>query len=75
MLTRMTHVVRTKGQVVIPQRIREKFNLRPGTEVDFELLEDAVAVIPVGREGSLKGAFAGHGLVAALMDDRRLEPR
>ena len=71
----MTHVVGTKGQVVIPQRIRKKLGLHPGTEVDFELLEDGVAVIPVCRDDSLKGAFAGYGLVAALMEDRALEPK
>lgn len=71
----MTHVVGTKGQVVIPQAIRKKLDLHPGTEVDFELLEGGVAVIPVGREDSLKGAFAGYRLVAALMEDRALEPR
>lgn len=71
----MTHVVGTKGQVVIPLRIRKELGLHPGTEVDFELLEDRVAVVPVGREGSLKGAFAGRGLVAALMEDRALEPK
>ena len=71
----MTHVVGTKGQVVIPQRIRKKLGLHPGTEVDFELLEDGVVVIPVGREDSLKGAFAGRGLVATLVEDRELEPK
>lgn len=71
----MTHVVGSKGQVVIPQAIRKKLDLHPGTEVDFELLESGVAVIPVGREDSLKGAFAGFRLVAALMEDRALEPK
>lgn len=71
----MTHVVGTKGQVVIPQPIREKLDLHPGTKVDFELLDGGVAVIPVGREESLKGAFAGYRLVAALMEDRALEPK
>ena len=71
----MTHVVGTKGQVVIPLRIRKKLGLHPGTEVDFELLEEGVAVIPVWRDDSLRGAFAGHGLVATLMEDRELEPK
>lgn len=71
----MTHVVGSKGQVVIARRIRDKLDLRPGPEVDFELLKDAVAVIPVGREGSLKGALAGQGLLSALTEVRVLEPR
>ena len=50
-------------------------NLHPGTKVDFELRDGGVTVIPVGREDSLKGAFAGYRLVASLMEDRSLEPK
>lgn len=71
----MTHVVGTEGQVVIPQPIREKLDLHPGTKVRFELLERGVAVTPVGPGDSLKGAFAGHRLVDAFMEGRALEPK
>lgn len=71
----MTHVVGNEGEVVVPLPIREKLDLRPGTEVRFQLLERGVAVFPVGREDSLKGAFAGYRLVDALMEGRTLEPK
>lgn len=35
-LTRMTHKVGAKGQVVIPKAIREEIGIEPGDEVVFE---------------------------------------
>lgn len=71
----MAHVVGAEGQVVIPRPIREFLDLHPGTEMRFQLLERGVAVIPVGREDSLKGAFAGYRLVDAFVEGRTLEPK
>jgi AbrB family looped-hinge helix DNA binding protein len=34
--------ITTKGQVTIPQHIRERLGLLPNTEVDFEMHEDGV---------------------------------
>ncbi len=34
--------ITTKGQVTIPQAIRERFGLLPHTEVEFEIAEDGV---------------------------------
>lgn len=36
--------ITTKGQVTIPQAIREKLGLLPHTEVDFEVRGDVVVV-------------------------------
>lgn len=36
--------VTTKGQVTIPQEIRERFGLLPHTEVDFEVHGDLVVL-------------------------------
>jgi AbrB family looped-hinge helix DNA binding protein len=41
--------VTTKGQVTIPQRIREKLNIRPGNEVEFRIEGKAVKLVPVRR--------------------------
>lgn len=71
----VTRVVGAKGEVVIPLRFRRELDLNPGAEVEFVLLENGVAVIPVVKGGSLKGSFAGRELVAALMEDRARQPR
>jgi AbrB family looped-hinge helix DNA binding protein len=36
--------VTTKGQVTIPQAIREQLGIQPGTEVGFELEGDAILI-------------------------------
>ena len=36
--------ITTKGQVTIPQDIREKLGLLPNSEVEFELVGDSVSV-------------------------------
>jgi len=41
--------VTTKGQVTIPQHIREKLGITPATEVDF--VEEACRVFLVKRKG------------------------
>lgn len=38
--------VTTKGQISIPQKIRERFHLLPGTNVAFLPQGDAVAIRP-----------------------------
>jgi AbrB family looped-hinge helix DNA binding protein len=36
--------ITTKGQVTIPQEIREKLGLHPGTEVEFDIVDDTVRI-------------------------------
>ncbi len=44
--------ITTKGQVTIPQEIREKSGLLPHTEVEFELDGHAVRIV---KKGSARG--------------------
>ena len=39
--------ITTKGQVTIPQDIREKAGLLPNTEVEFEYARGRVTLIPI----------------------------
>lgn len=48
--------ITTKGQVTIPQAIRERLGLLPHTEVDFEVRGDVVVVTKAGM-----GVLAGVG--------------
>jgi len=43
--------VTTKGQVTIPQEIRERLGIYPGTEVQFRIEGKAVTMTPVRRAG------------------------
>jgi AbrB family looped-hinge helix DNA binding protein len=69
----MTHRVGPKGQVVIPKPMRDQLGIEPGDEVDFWLEGDFVAVRPVQPVGSLRGRFAGAGLVDELEAQRRAD--
>jgi AbrB family looped-hinge helix DNA binding protein len=71
----MTHRVGAKGQVVIPQRLRDRKGLTPGTEVAFEERPDGVLVKaePVARE--LRGRYRGSGMARKLLEDRAAGPR
>lgn len=42
--------VTTKGQVTIPQEIRERLGLRPGAEVEFLLEGKGARIIPVKKD-------------------------
>jgi AbrB family looped-hinge helix DNA binding protein len=44
--------ITTKGQVTIPQDIREKAGLLPNTEVKFEFVRGKVMLVPVGGKKS-----------------------
>lgn len=41
--------VTTKGQVTIPQEIREQLGIYPGAEVDFTIEGDAIKITPTRR--------------------------
>lgn len=44
--------ITSKGQVTIPQAIREKAGLLPHTEVEFEMKGDKVLLKPAGRRAT-----------------------
>ena len=51
----------SKGQVTIPQEIRERLGLLPQTEVEFEIDGDAVRIRPARRSRS-----RGDALIARM---------
>ena len=51
----------SKGQVTIPQDIREKLGLLPRTEVEFEVDGDAVRIRPARKNTS-----RGDALIARM---------
>ena len=53
--------ITSKGQVTIPQHIREKLGLLPNTEVEFEIDRDAVRMKRVAGRAGQPGR--GHALI------------
>jgi len=52
--------VTRKGQVTIPQEIRDKFSFHPGTEVQFQVRENTVILLK-GQEGNSFLKWLGKG--------------
>lgn len=51
--------ITSKGQVTIPQEIRDKFGLLPNTEVAFQVAGGTVRLVKAaGRAGYSRGATA-----------------
>ena len=55
--------ITSKGQVTIPVGIREKAGFLPGTEVDFEVVDDSVRIV---RAKAPKGETRGQRAVRLL---------
>jgi AbrB family looped-hinge helix DNA binding protein len=60
-----TSVVTSKGQLVIPARLRRRFGIRPGTVIAFHEHNDRIVLQPItpefikGLKGSLRRAGKG----------------
>ena len=62
--------ITSKGQVTIPQRIREQAGLLPDTEVAFEIVRGRVILKPLGKRAS-SGQRAMAPLRASLKHLKR----
>ena len=71
-----TSVVTTKGQLVIPARLRRRFGIKKGTTISFLEEGERIIVQPVTRQfirrlrGSLKGERSALDL---LLKERKQE--
>jgi antitoxin PrlF len=63
--------VTSKGQVTIPQTVRRRLGITPGSEVDFELDERGARLVRVRTsEGQrVVHAMLGRGTVAMSTDE------
>ena len=71
-----TSVVTTKGQLVIPARLRRRFGIKKGTMVTFTEDDGRIIVQPVTREfiRGLRGSLKGQpSALEILLDERKRE--
>ena len=70
--------ISNKGWIVIPAKLREKYNLKPGDRVQVVDYGGVVSLVPTSADpvthaaGMLKGR---RSLTKALMDEHRKERR
>ncbi|MGD0752890.1 MAG: AbrB/MazE/SpoVT family DNA-binding domain-containing protein [Anaerolineales bacterium] len=73
----METIATSKGQVVIPSKIRRRLGIQEGTYIQIEVDEANKRLIltPVTREyiHSLRGKYKGKGLMKALMAEKNRE--
>jgi AbrB family looped-hinge helix DNA binding protein len=73
----METVATSKGQVVIPSKIRRQLGIKEGTylQIDVDEVTKKIILTPVTREyvHSLRGKYKGKGLLKALMAEKRRE--
>lgn len=62
--------ITSKGQVTIPQDIREKAGLLPNTEVEFRIVKGRVTLNPLGKPKT-RGKAAVEGLRGSLKHLKR----
>jgi len=71
-----TSIVTTKGQLVIPARLRRRFGIKKGTMVTFTEDDGRLIVQPVTREfiRALRGSLKGEpSALEILLDERQRE--
>ena len=56
-----TATLTSKGQITLPQAVRQSLGLHAGTKVDFVAVADGFKIVPLRKEAiGLKGRFAGR---------------
>lgn len=65
----------TKGQVVIPRRLRKEFEIEEGTKAQVYEENGHIVLKPITAKfiKSLRGSLKGTGVMKAMMEDRKHE--
>jgi AbrB family looped-hinge helix DNA binding protein len=71
----MVEKIDKTGHVQIPKEFLEKLGLSPGDEVVISLSENGVLIQSVYETRSLRGMFAGSGMLEMLIEDRTTTSR
>lgn len=73
----METIANSKGQVVIPSKVRKQLGIKDGTylQVEVNAVSRQIILTPLAREyvRSLRGKYKGKGLMKAWMAEKRLE--
>jgi AbrB family looped-hinge helix DNA binding protein len=65
----------TKGQLVIPLRLRQEYGIKKGTKAAVMATPDGILLKPITSEylRRLRGSLKGKGVLATLLRERRRE--
>ena len=67
--------VTSKGQIVIPKKIREKYGIRPSSSIHWIEKEEGILMVPDSGDPiiSARGMLKGTGLLKAFMQEKKKE--
>lgn len=75
-MSRQTLTLSTKGQLVIPAKVRAELGIGPGTRIALTVENERMVLVPVNRRlvSKLRGRFAGSPSMAdELQRERRAD--
>jgi len=70
-----TSKVTTKGQIVIPKRIREKYGIFPSTSIRWIEKKEGILMVPDAEDPiiSARGMLEGSGVLKAYLKEKEKE--
>ena len=74
-MKRTTSKVTTKGQIVIPKRIREKYGIQAATSIRWVEKKEGILMIPNSEDSiaAARGMLSGSGILKAYMQEKKKE--
>jgi len=65
----------TKGQIVIPSKLRREFGIEDGTRASVSKTPEGILLRPITRSyiKSLRGSLKGSGVMKSMIADRKHE--
>lgn len=67
--------VTSKGQIVIPKKIREKYGIRPSSSIHWIEKEEGILMVPDSDDPiiSARGMLQGAGLLKVYLQEKEKE--
>ena len=71
----LTSKVTSKGQIVIPKKIREKYRIGPSTEILWIEKKEGILMVPQSEDPivAARGMFKGAGLLKSYLKIKQTE--
>ena len=71
----MSSKVTSKGQVVIPKKLREKYGIRTATAIRWIEKDQGILMVPESEDPivAARGMLKGSGILKAYMKEKRRE--
>ena len=69
--------VTSKGQVVIPKKLREKYGIRSATAIRWIEKEQGILMVPESEDPivAARGMLKGSGILKAYLNEKRREKK